>query len=135
MDNLKLETVTTVLGLGAQFRLGTMGHERLVNALTKLSSYESFGSLVAFGLGQRRFLKTVTKTKNGLQLAALLAALASGFELHDSPIVLRHLLTANKITSDQMPDEHQLAKAHRCMRRTSGSYTARRHDHKTRSTL
>ncbi|KAL2850251.1 hypothetical protein BJY01DRAFT_245563 [Aspergillus pseudoustus] len=105
LSSAGIESLTLAFGqaMCTRIPLGAHGEKVLMESLTKLKAFSSFGDLVWFGVGVRHVLRDIVQTSEGASLIALCAALSETYSSNVAALILYEMAKELKGSSELSP--------------------------------
>ncbi|KAL2783331.1 hypothetical protein BJX66DRAFT_318716 [Aspergillus keveii] len=105
LSSAGIESLTLAFGqaMCTRIPLGAHGEKFLMESLSKLKAFSSFGDVVWFGVGVRHVLRDIVQTAEGASLVALCASISETYTTHVAALILYEMAKELKSVSELSP--------------------------------
>jgi hypothetical protein len=105
LSSAGIESLTLAFGQAMCTRtpLGAHGEKFLMESLSKLKAFSSFGDVVWFGVGVRHVFRDIVQTAEGASLVTLCAALSETYTNHVAALIIYEMAKELKTVSELSP--------------------------------
>jgi ankyrin repeat protein len=104
---LDITTIAVSRIICSGFVIEPAAQERVLDALSSLKPFSSYGNLIWFGFGVKPVIKDLAESESGLACVALCACMSVSYEPFYVAQVLRELCQVREAPPDVIPSVHQ----------------------------